>query len=342
MCKLKKLLFILLSVMLLASFLAGCIPTENGDKEEGDGITPLTAKEMDFFNGDEFFNGSIVEMGGINICNQFLSSLYDTPEEIDLFELFYCGSGLEETVTEEERTAVIEYNEWDAEPDCACEKISCVNMDAVLTEYMGLTHADTKAVGLEKFTYLEEYDAYYYFHGDTNYRGSIAFSSGEREGNLIHLLYDDLYMADGNKILTLREQDGKYLFVSNQKVENSIFDANDKYNTEADFLNSVEGIEFQVVAYKAAKALLSADADELSKYMLDPDEATSSTQGISAIFDDVEYMILVWSLDSIKSDKEIRASYRFAVKGEDSVSYVTMELIKTDEVWKVRWLGFEK
>lgn len=224
----KKLFSILLSAMFLVSFLAGCVTTENNGDEKDTGITPLTAEEMDFFNGDEFFNGSIIEMGHINICNQFLNSLYDTPEEIDLFELFYCGSGLEETVTEEERTAVIEYNEWDAEPDCACEKISRVNMDAVLTEYMGLTLADTNELGLEKFTYLEEYDAYYHFHGDTNYRGMITtFTTGEREGNLIRLFYYDDYMTQVNKVLTLCDQDGSYLFVSNQVTENSVLDTND-------------------------------------------------------------------------------------------------------------------
>ena len=176
-------------------------------------ITPLTSKELNYFNGNEFFNGETM-----NIHNQFLSSLYDAPEKIDLFQLFYCGSGQSEPPTEAEEAAVIAYNGWEAAPDCPCEKISRANMDAVLTKYMGLTLADTGEIGLEKFTYLKEYDAYYYYHGDTNYRGNITFSSGEREGDIIRLFYNDTFMADGDKVLTLREKDGGYLFVSNQKA----------------------------------------------------------------------------------------------------------------------------
>jgi hypothetical protein len=198
------------------SKLAGCTFTETNDTDEKAGLTPLTAEELIYFNGNEFFNGEYM-----NIRNQFLSSLYDAPEKIDLFRLFYCGSGLKETLTEAEKTAVVAYNGWDMEPDCACEKISRTNMDAVLTKYLGLTLADTDKIGLNDFTYLKEYDAYYYYHGDTNYRMEITFSGGEREGDIIRLFYNDTYMTGGSKVLTLREKDGGYLFVSNQKVPKS-------------------------------------------------------------------------------------------------------------------------
>jgi hypothetical protein len=129
---------------------------------------------------------------------------------------------MEETLTQAEREAVIAYNDWDAEPDCPCEKISSGNMNAVLMRYAGLTVAETEKVGLNNFTYLEEYDAYYYYHGDTNYRAAITFSGGERQGDLIRLYYEDTFMADGEKILTLRETEDGYLFVSNlKKPENT-------------------------------------------------------------------------------------------------------------------------
>ena len=115
-----------------------------------------------------------------------------------------------------------------------------------------------------------------------------------------------------------------------------------QYQTEADFLNSVDGVAFQSVAYQAAKALLRADADALSVYMADPAEAVNATNYMTDIFDDLDYMFLIWSLDSIKSEHEINASYRYLVTGEDSVSYVTMELVKTDDVWKVQQLWIEK
>ncbi len=77
---------------------------------------------------------------------------------------------------------------------------------------------DTEKIGLENFTYLEEYDAFYYYHGDTNYRMAISFTGGEREGNIIRLYYNDQFMGDGEKVLTLKEQGGSYLFVSNKKT----------------------------------------------------------------------------------------------------------------------------
>jgi hypothetical protein len=201
----KMIIPICLIVILLIGVIAGCTLREEQ-------VTPLSAEELAYFNGDEFFNGEAYP----NTHNQFLSSLYDSPEQIDLFQLFYCGSGLDENTTDEEMAAVIAANGWGTAPDCVCTKISRANMDAVLREYMGLALAETDGVGLENFTYLEAYDAYYYFHGDTNYRLTITFSRGEWQGDLIRLYYNDTFMADGNKVLTLREKNGNYLFIANQ------------------------------------------------------------------------------------------------------------------------------
>ena len=230
--KLKKLFLVFLVVIICIGIATGCIPggdnnrnnsskislpTVDGGKDNnqnsGFEVIPLTVEELKYFNGDEFFNGE-----HLNIRNQFISSFYDVPEKINLFELFYCGSGIEEIPTEEERNAVVVHNNWDMEPDCACIKVSRDNMDTVLMENMGLTLADTEKIELEYYTYLEQYDAYYLYHGDTNYRMDISFFDGEREGNIVRLFYDDEFMNEGEIVLTLREQDGTYLFVSNQRV----------------------------------------------------------------------------------------------------------------------------
>jgi len=175
--------------------------------------TPLSSEELAFYNGNTFFNGEY-----LNIRNQFLSSLYSAPEEIDLFQLFYCGAGLEENRSAEEEKDIILafYGDEDAEPQCTTTKISTANIDEVLTKYMGLTLSDTSKIGLDDMLYLEKYDAYYIHHGDTNYRGLITFVSGERDGDLVRLFYNDTFFCDGNKVLAMREKDGSYLFVSNQ------------------------------------------------------------------------------------------------------------------------------
>jgi beta-lactamase regulating signal transducer with metallopeptidase domain len=216
--KRKSLAAAVLIVVVLAAVISACTFTAAETKPDAavktdEAVRSLTGTELTYLN-EEFFNGE-----NFNICNQFLSSLYETPEKMDLFNLFYCGSGLTETISEAEKEAVLAANGWNGEPDCPCEKISRANMDAVLTEYMGLTVEDTDKINLERFTYLEEYDAYYYYHGDTNYRSSVTIATGEREGDLVRLYYDDTYMADGWKCIVLRVSDGNYRFVSNQPSE---------------------------------------------------------------------------------------------------------------------------
>ncbi|HZK43767.1 MAG TPA: S-layer homology domain-containing protein [Syntrophomonadaceae bacterium] len=178
----------------------------------------LTEDELSYFNGDLFFNRDY-----LNIHNQFLSSLYDEPADIDLFELFYCGSGISETMTDDELKAVMAKSGMTGsieELPCGCEKNSRSNMDQILTECMGIRLADTNEVGLDNFIYLPQYDAYYHLHGDTNYRINIKFSRGEHEGNLIRLFYNDTFSSGGDRVLTLEERNGEYLFVSHQKVSN--------------------------------------------------------------------------------------------------------------------------
>lgn len=210
--KLKMLSLIFLVVIICIGVVTGCIPEEDNNQSNNLKITTLSSEELEYFNGDEFFNGEYM-----NIRNQFMSSLYDSPEKINLFELFYCGSGSEEIPTEEERNAVVAHNNWDMEPDCACIKVSRTNMDTVLIDNMGLGLADIEKIDLECFTYLEQYDAYYLYHGDTNYCMNISFFGGEREGDIIRLFYDDEFTGEGEKVLTLRKYGGTYLFVSNRK-----------------------------------------------------------------------------------------------------------------------------
>ncbi|HKM38667.1 MAG TPA: substrate-binding domain-containing protein [bacterium] len=200
----------LVGIVFFATALSACTPGGGGSTSQSPVTRILTEEELNYFNGNEFFNGEY-----LNIRNQFLGSLYEAPEKVDLFQLFYVGSGEEELLTPAERAAVIAANGWEQEPDCACTKISGHTMDAILQQHSGIALADSKGIGLEQFTYLEEYDAYYHYHGDTNYRQGISFFAGERQEDLVRLFYEDTYSGAGEKILTLREKGDSYLFVSN-------------------------------------------------------------------------------------------------------------------------------
>lgn len=200
--------YTLLAVVLIAAIVVVCTFTgrKNESTLEEEPIS-LTAEELRYFN-EEYFND-----GGL--ANQFLSSLYETPGDIDLFELFYCGSFREEALTDEERQTVVDtfYDGFD--PDCDCTKLSAANLDAALTQYMGLTLAESSGIGLAQFAHLGETDAYYHFHGDTNYRSEVRFTAGVRQGELVSLYYDDTFMANGAKVVTLRETEVGYHILSN-------------------------------------------------------------------------------------------------------------------------------
>ena len=177
---------------------------------------PLTQEELDFFNtGDFFDHGS----SGMNIRNQFLSSFYDDPRDIDLFQLFYCGTGQGTRSVEEYQTildAIIGSVAF--YPETACNIVTTGEMDAVLTEHMGITLEETNKVGLEYMDYLPEYDAYYDFHGDTNYGQMVHFTSGQRSGNTIWLYYQDTFgLLDFRScVLTLYQDGDRYYFCANQ------------------------------------------------------------------------------------------------------------------------------
>lgn len=181
---------------------------------------PLTQEELDFFNtGDFFDHGDRPNGGSMNIRNQLLSSFYDDPRDIDLFQLFYCGTGQGARSVEEYQTildAIIGSVAF--YPETACNIVTTGEMDAVLTEHMGITLEETNKVGLEYMDYLPEYDAYYDFHGDTNYGQMVHFTSGQRSGNTIWLYYQDTFgLLDFRScVLTLYQDGDRYYFCANQ------------------------------------------------------------------------------------------------------------------------------
>jgi len=181
-----------------------------GGKADG----PLTGDELRYFN-ETFFNGE-----GFNIRNQFLTSTYERAEDVDLFQLFYNGTGLPADTDGAERRAVCRTGAFDEDPGVDLTKCPAADMSTVLTQNANLPLSATNRVGLEDFIYLPDYDAYYHFHGDTNYWGDVDIVSGEREGDLLRLYYEDTFIPDGWKCVTLREApNGEYWFSSNLLCE---------------------------------------------------------------------------------------------------------------------------
>ena len=69
---------------------------------------------------------------------------------------------------------------------------------------------------LDQFIYLEEYDAYYLLHGDTNFQRCTVTSLEQNEDGTITLTYEQ---ESGEKgIVTLKGSKGSYQFVSNKEA----------------------------------------------------------------------------------------------------------------------------
>lgn len=205
-----------LALVLAAVTCAATFTAPAGAEDDGSGTAPLTGSddpltgaELTYF-AEEWFNGD-----DFNIRNQFLNSLYDRPEDIDLFWLFYNSTGLPETITEEEIALA-----GAGAKVSTLHKLSLKNIDAVLTQYTGLTLAETEGIGMTKFSYQEEYEAYYHCHGDSNYLTWVDITAGRRQGDLIHLYYKNPPGDSRWGCVTLRDLgDGNYWFVSNQPSE---------------------------------------------------------------------------------------------------------------------------
>lgn len=194
-------------IMFLLTILIGCIAMISGCKGESD---VLSDDEIKRFNS-EFFNG-----GTDNRNNMMLSSEYDRPENIDLFQLFYNGiGGVEDQVSEEEEALLAELNS--EAPYLDIVKVTTNEMNDFLEEKLGIQLDETKKIGLENFYYLEPYDSFYLVVGDTNFDWCTVTSGIWKSDKELTLDYTKEYEG-GQWRVVLEKTDNGYLFVSNEHV----------------------------------------------------------------------------------------------------------------------------
>ena len=175
-----------------------------------DGV--LSGGEIQYFN-ESFFNQ---EEDPDAIRDHFLIPEYEHPEDIDLYDLFYCGVPVatDETVSGWQRLS-------SNDPDAACptDILPVSAMDAVLRQYTGKGFQDMDTTTLEGFDHPEE-DYYTHSHGDTNAPSDIQVLTGEREEDTVTLYYTTAAAQQDWRRLTLREgRDGSYQFRSNLPCE---------------------------------------------------------------------------------------------------------------------------
>lgn len=171
----------------------------------------LSESEIIRFCG-EFFNSETDIMN-----NMLLSSEYSTPCEINLFQLFYNGTGDEaDQISEEELAMLTEIDS--AAPYQDVVKITASEMDAFLQERLGIGLEDTQKVGLEDFYYLQEYDSYYVITGDTNYEHCTVLSGFWVSDDRLILEYIK-ESEEKRWYVTLQKVKDGYLFVSNVRID---------------------------------------------------------------------------------------------------------------------------
>lgn len=148
----------------------------------------------------------------------FLLSEYDTPEDVELGEVFHNGAGFSEEMTTQEVEAYLkECDQEELLTDCV--KVTANNVEELLQKYLGIGLADmhTRMDGV----YLEDYDAYYHEAGDTNYI-SFVCESGQVKGDIYTVKFvnesedvSPVYAVE----TTLKKTAEGYHFLSNRNLE---------------------------------------------------------------------------------------------------------------------------
>ena len=227
----RQLMAAVVAVAILASIAAACTftggtaspapePSPSASSQRDDlSLRSLTAEELRWFN-EEFFNSSGADQTGVmdyayNIRNQFANpiNLYDRPEDIDLYELFYLEG---EAVPDDELSIV-----WDGSREdipCGAYKLTAEAINSILKWYTGLTLSEANKDSLT-YTYSQEHNAYYWMHGDTNYPGDLEFLVGTRSGDTVKLYHSSDGNGNGYCVTLTDKGDGQYWFVSNQESD---------------------------------------------------------------------------------------------------------------------------
>lgn len=184
-----------------------------------DGWTRLTEEELKWFN-ESFFNnvedGLIANVKNGMILNSFLNCTYTDVKDISLEELFYDSPHQSTVEITDAEMALLKGSAIDFDTDF--QKILVSYMDEMLRTYANITLEETNKVDLDKFLYLEEYEAYYSGHGDTHYSPVTVESGIKDEKGIVKL--QCLHSESENKYeVTLQAHEDGYYFVSNVLIE---------------------------------------------------------------------------------------------------------------------------
>ena len=150
----------------------------------------------------------------------FLLSDYDDVRDVDMYQVLYTGAGLPSPENADAIRAADEATFTDGAPDCDATILSAKQISDFLFLKTGYTLAEMS--GCLTWSYVESYDAYVHWHGDTN-KLNINCTSGRRiSENTYELEYafdGGFYDNDGNLqkggMVTLKVINNTMQFISN-------------------------------------------------------------------------------------------------------------------------------
>ena len=125
--------------------------------------TPLSQEQLDQFQQFLTYPG----VDERNFYRQALVTTFSNPREMDLYELFYNGiRGELNQLTDKEFSYFKEKIDYLEVIDV--HVLPPEAMNDILTEYFGISLAESSQLGLDKFQYWEETGYYYWFGSDSN------------------------------------------------------------------------------------------------------------------------------------------------------------------------------
>lgn len=212
--------FILAGLLCLA--LSGCVfaPTEPETK-----IQPTQATQAFSVDGTPVDEAGLAELQGLfadphGWYSRILTSDFEAPAQIDLYELFYKGIPGEDNTLQAKERAYLEtvWTEFEFQMDA--KRLPVEKMNEVLQTYLGVSLEDTDKTGLERFTFWEAGNCYYLAHGDTNAIQPLLFAAYTLEDGTIAVYYsngnfDGKAAAKPDKVTVLRPTADGYQILSN-------------------------------------------------------------------------------------------------------------------------------
>lgn len=215
----RKLVY--LSILLLLVF-CGCAKPQSESGSYLPTVEPLNEEEI--AQVEKAFAVMLGEEGemSINPLNLFLTSHYDCANELDMqaFLKYFPESGYG---SEAEFQALKALSGW---PFAQCENMEDMpvplrrypaeQVEAALEEYAGISLEDVDISPEKGVYYLEEYNSFYNYTSDFGLE-MPDYYAGERQGDILRLYEQHFY--HGKRLLTIKEQNGGYLVLSHQKME---------------------------------------------------------------------------------------------------------------------------